>query len=107
MSVQNYRDRQKSVIISAAREILKTEGLEGLQARRVASDSDCSVGTIYNLFGSLDMLIIAANAGTLNDLHAVLLRARSRANTVNEQLDALSKAYLDFALARTNEWRAL
>ncbi|MBU2531397.1 MAG: TetR/AcrR family transcriptional regulator, partial [Alphaproteobacteria bacterium] len=65
MSMPGYRDRLKSTIVRIAREILLSDGLEGLQARRVASLSDCSVGTIYNLFGNLDMVIIAANAETL------------------------------------------
>jgi AcrR family transcriptional regulator len=103
----SYRDRQKSTIVKIARDILATEGLEGLQARRVAGAADCSVGTIYNLFGSLDMVIIAANAETLGELHQLLLQAKESEPKLGGQLDALAKAYLEFALARTLEWRAL
>lgn len=107
MSMPSYRDRQKSTIVKIARDILATEGLEGLQARRVAGAADCSVGTIYNLFGSLDMVIIAANAETLGELHQLLLQAKESEPKLDGQLDALTKAYLEFALARTLEWRAL
>jgi hypothetical protein len=79
MSMPSYRDRQKSTIVKIARDILATEGLEGLQARRVAGAADCSVGTIYNLFGSLDMVIIAANAERLVNFTNCCFR-RKKAN---------------------------
>ncbi len=107
MSMPSYRDNYRSVIVSIARDILAGEGLEGLQARKVATAANCSVGTIYNLFGSLDMLVIAANAETLSDLHKVLIEAKETEANLDGQLDALANAYLDFALARTLEWRAL
>ena len=107
MSMPNYRDRQKSSIVRIAREILAEEGLQGLQARKIALAADCSVGTIYNLFGSLDMVVIFANAETLSDLHEDLQRARQSAPAFDQQLEALAQAYLAFALRRTPEWRAL
>ena len=107
MSMPNYRDRQKSSIVRIAREILADEGLSGLQARKIAHAADCSVGTIYNLFGSLDTVIIYANAETLAELHDDLERAQRSAAVFDQQLDALAQAYLAFALRRTPEWRAL
>ncbi len=107
MSMPNYRDRQKSSIVRVAREILADEGLAGLQARKIANAADCSVGTIYNLFGSLDMVVIFANAETLNELHDDLVRAKSSAAAFHQQLEALAQAYLGFAMRRTPEWRAL
>ncbi len=107
MSVPGYRDRQKSAIVQISRDIIATEGLEGLQARRVARASDCSVGTIYNLFGSLDMVVIAANAETLAELHDDMVRAKTSSNDLDDRLDALAKTYLKFAMERTLEWRAL
>ena len=107
MSMPSFRDNLKSVIVKIARNILANEGLEGLQARKVATAADCSVGTIYNLFGSLDMLVIAANAETLIDLRKVLIEAKETKSNLNDQLDALANAYLEFAVTRTPEWRAL
>ncbi len=107
MSIPNYRDRQKASIIRIARDIFADEGLDGLQARKVAQAADCSVGTIYNLFGSLDMIVMAANVETLNELHDDLVKAKSQPVSLDGQLDALAKAYLSFAVDRTLEWRAL
>lgn len=107
MSMPGYRDRLKSDIIKVSREILATEGLEGIQARKVATASNCSVGTIYNLFGSLDMVIIAANTETLSQLKEELISTRAGGHSFNEHLDALAGTYLGFAMGRTNEWRAM
>jgi len=81
--------------------------LEGLQARRVARGADCSVGTIYNLFGNLDMVIIAANADTLDQLHDELLRSKTGLSTIDARLTAVASTYLQFAVERTSEWRAV
>lgn len=102
-----YRDRLKSNIVRVAREILVSDGLEGLQARRVARGADCSVGTIYNLFGNLDMVIITANADTLDELHGELLRSKDGMSTMDAQLNAMASMYLSFAVERTTEWRAI
>ena len=107
MSMPSYRDQQRSAIIRIAREIFADEGLDGLQARKVAHAADCSVGTIYNLFGSLDMIVMAANAETLSELQDDLVEAKGHMLSLDEQFDALAKAYLAFAVNRTLEWRAL
>jgi len=107
MSTPGYRDRLKSTITRVARELLSRDGLQGLQARRVAQGADCSVGTIYNLFGNLDMVVIAANAETLAELHSELQAIIAATSGTPERLTALSQTYLQFALKRTLEWRAI
>ena len=43
--------------LKIAEEIVVGEGLAALTARRVAGETGCSVGTLYNVFGQLDGLI--------------------------------------------------
>lgn len=107
MNDPGFRERLKQKVLEVSREILKSQGLQGLQARKVAVESGCSVGTIYNMYGSLDAVIITANAGTLADLRDSLMTVRESAPTLAERLDALSMAYLAFAVERNNEWRAV
>lgn len=102
-----YRDRLKTEIVRISREILATEGLDGLQARKIATASDCSVGTIYNLFGSLDIVVITANAETLAELHMALMQSQSQGVDLAGHLEALALAYLQFAIERRTEWRAI
>lgn len=107
MPMAGYRDRLKITIVSVARDILCEDGLDALQARRIARSADCSVGTIYNLFGSLDLVIIAANAITLEELRTKLIEATQGVDGRDEKLEALARTYLNFSVERTAEWRAL
>ena len=69
---QEKRDRVFREAIIVAREIGKTDGLAGLTARRIARRVGCSVGTIYNVFGNLDTLILHLNGDTLDGLYEAL-----------------------------------
>lgn len=89
--------------------MLASDGLAAVQARRIAKDAGCAVGTLYNIFGDIDGLILAANERTLHALGTVLQSAASQASTesLNARLIALASAYLDFATANPKRWRAV
>ena len=109
MAGPQYRERLKTETIAIARKILSEEGLAALQARRVAKEAGCSVGTIYNLYNSLDDLIIFANAGTLEALGQTLQDEvqSSRESDFATRLTRLGLAYLGFAIESEAAWRAL
>ena len=65
---QPYRQRLETRMIDIAERLIASEGLAAVQARRIAQEADCSVGTLYNVFGGLDGLIIAVNTRTLKAL---------------------------------------
>lgn len=99
----------RRLILSIATEIIRNEGLSALQARRLAKSADCSVGTLYNVYGNLDRLIIAANTLTLDDLMA-RLNARVdqlRGMALDDALVSLASEYLKFANTERGAWRAL
>ena len=104
-----YRQRLEARMIDIAERLIASEGLEAVQARRIAQAADCSVGTIYNVFGGLDGLIIATNARTLKVLGEKLetaLRGADR-GSLEDKLLALALAYLSFAFDQVSRWRAL
>jgi AcrR family transcriptional regulator len=109
MMQPSYREKLKTTMLSIAARILEAEGLEGLQARRIAREAGCSVGTLYNIFESLDDLIIVANARTLDDLGRALIVAceASSQATLEGRLQALALAYLRFAIVHEKSWRAV
>lgn len=104
-----YRQRLEARMTDIAERLVVAEGLTGVQARRVAQEADCSVGTLYNVFGGLDGLVIAVNARTIDALGEAL-DASSRAaadGNLEQRLTALALAYRDFAIRQKNRWRAL
>ena len=61
------RERRRS-ILSNTRHLLETEGLEGVSMARIASLSNVSAKTPYNIFGSLDRLLLQTATARLNEL---------------------------------------
>ena len=106
---QPYRQRLEARMIDIAERLLASDGLDAVQARRVAQEADCSVGTLYNVFGGLDGLIIAANTRSLILLGDKLATAGRGAGqgALEDRLLALALAYRDFALRQNQRWRAL
>ena len=109
MTGPRYRDRLREEILTLTARLLETEGLDAVQARRIARDADCSVGTIYNIFGDIDGLIVAANSRTLAAMGRSLGAARNTATAlpVRDQLMQLAIAYLQFALENQLSWEAV
>lgn len=108
-SEDSYRDRLKARLIQITEGVIASHGLSGVQARKIAQEAECSVGTIYNIFGDIDGLILTANALTLHNLGLVLTAAakRSAACDLETRLTALAIAYLDFATVNQSRWRAV
>jgi len=108
-SREPFRDRARAEILTLALSIVAKEGLQGLQARRIAREAGCSVGSLYNIFGDLDGLVIAANVETVAALEKALLASFSA--TEGQPIDArlldLALAYSRFALENLNLWRAI
>ena len=107
---QPYRQRLETRMVDIAERLLVTEGLGAVQARRVVQEADCSVGTLYNVFGGLDGLIIAANTRSLRVLGEKLETASRGGRpeaALEHRLMALALAYRDFAYQQNSRWRAL
>lgn len=108
-SPASFRDRQKDNLVEIAEKILADEGLPAVQARRITKDAACAIGTLYNIFGDINGLILAANERTLNGLGFALQAAANRSECagLEARLQALAIAYLEFAMANTRRWRAV
>lgn len=94
------RDR----IFAAARTILDHEGIEGLSVRKVATRAGVSTMAMYRHFADKDALLNAL----MDDGLAVwesIVRA-IRADDPMEWLDAVTEAFLDFALTQPHRFDA-
>jgi AcrR family transcriptional regulator len=109
MSETGYRETLRGEIIAKAGALIEGEGLPALQARRIAREAGCAVGTLYNLFGDIDGLVIAVNAETLGMLGTAIgeLGGGLEALSLDERLTRLAMAYVDFALSHQRRWEAV
>ena len=118
-------DAVRERLIKTTLDLMETHGLEGVQARVVAKAVGISVGTIYNLFGSVDRLVLAANLRIYEGLNALgearmaeidaALDKKIAAGTLVdtprnrtlERLLGLASTYIDFVSANARRWAAL
>ncbi|MNH48905.1 Bacterial regulatory protein, tetR family [compost metagenome] len=80
-------------------------GFGRFSAREVAKRIGYSIGTLYNVFGTLDQLLIAINTRTFQlwaeDVRAALERSGP------DRIRCLVEAYFGFARANRHSWTAI
>nr|WP_314434616.1 TetR/AcrR family transcriptional regulator [uncultured Brevundimonas sp.] len=80
-------------------------GFARFSAREVAKRIGYSVGTLYNVFGTLDRLLITINTRTFQ-LWADYVRQRLDASG-SDRVQTLVEAYFSFARDNANSWTAI
>ncbi|MGI9435917.1 MAG: TetR/AcrR family transcriptional regulator [Geminicoccaceae bacterium] len=101
------RDTFSTKALDTAQTIIAARGLGALNARELATGVGCSVGTLYNMFGSLDHLVQVLNARTLDRLCDALDAAAALEEGPTDRMAALARAYIDFANRQPLVWRAV
>ncbi|MDB5587633.1 MAG: TetR family transcriptional regulator [Devosia sp.] len=118
-------DAVRETLIDATIALMDEGGLPAVKARPLAQAVGVSVGTIYNLFGNVDGLVMAANQRIYADLNAVGqanvgpieerlaqriaqgLIGNAARDQVRERLLGLSEVYIDFVAANASRWSAV
>jgi AcrR family transcriptional regulator len=113
------RKTLRDALVAAAERTIEQDGLRGLKARALAEAVGCAVGAIYNAVEDLDELALLVAARTLVALERELIAAAGADETTSgkpkssgpeaavARLVRMALAYLDFAAANTQRWRAL
>ncbi len=99
-------DALRELIIEACEAIISEDGLAGLSAREIAKRVGYSPGTIYNVFDSLDDLILQVEARVLDGLDA-RLAALTDEGSSDDRVLTLARAYLAFTTERPRLWNLL
>jgi AcrR family transcriptional regulator len=99
------RSELETLFVDEGRRQLADVGLARFSARDVAKRVGYSIGTLYNVFGSYDGLMLAINARTLS-LWAAQLRARL-AESDTDRIAALVRGYFEFANQNPKAWIAI
>jgi AcrR family transcriptional regulator len=99
------RPELEALLVDEGRRQLAEVGLSRFSAREVAKQVGYSVGTIYNVFGSYDGLMLAINGRTLA-LWSEHLRARLE-TAGTDRIAALVRAYFEFATQNPKLWIAV
>jgi AcrR family transcriptional regulator len=100
-------------LTTAAERIIEAGGLADLQARKLADDAACAVGSIYNVVKSMDEVILHVNARSLQILGDDLIRRLDQSRStpgggaIGPILHAMAGAYVHFTFSNQYRWRAL
>jgi AcrR family transcriptional regulator len=101
------REEIQEMALSAAEDLIQTQGYQMLSARKVASAIGYTVGTLYLVFDNLDDLILQVNARTLDRLHQQILTDQAACDDPESCLLQLGHSYIDFADKESHAWRTI
>jgi AcrR family transcriptional regulator len=99
------RPELREMIVSEGHRQISQVGFARFSAREVAKRIGYTVGTLYNVFGSYDQLLLAINGRTLDMWLASLERRLDGVGA--RRLEVTIRAYFEFALEHRHAWTAL
>jgi AcrR family transcriptional regulator len=102
--VDHTREELAGLVIGAAEEIARAEGLRGLTMRRIAMAIGYAPGSIYNAVGDFDEVVLRVNARTLERLRDHLSGAVDPTRSPLDNALAVSDGYLAFVDAQPRLW---
>jgi AcrR family transcriptional regulator len=99
------RNELREMIVAEGHRQISEVGFARFSAREVAKRIGYSIGTIYNVFGSYDQMILAINGRTLDLWRAYLERQLEAEPT--DRLKRAIAAYFEFAFTNRHAWTAV
>lgn len=118
-------DEVRARVIAVTLDLMDGGGLEQVKARAIAKQVGVSVGSIYNMFGSVDDLLQVANThilaemGRKGQINAAECENELTRKIANGEVDdtpqakllfrflSLAKTYMDFVENNANRWGAM
>ena len=100
-------DELKALLIEAGHGLMAERGFADFSAREAARRAGYTVGTIYHVFGSLDVFILAINTRTFTLWTDWLEAELARCGPKDDRIAALVRAYFKFAEANERIWMAI
>lgn len=103
------RDELKSLILDAAWSVIADDGIPTLTARRLGQMIGYAPGTIYNVFASMDEVLLHINGRTMDLLFNALspFSLPTPSESRSELLTRMALAYVSFAEKHRPHWLAL
>ena len=99
------RAELEALILAEGHRLMAEVGYADFSAREVAKRIGYSIGTIYNVYGSHNRLVMAINSRTFT-LWANMVRERL-AEASKDRIAVLVESYFAFSAANPNLWMAI
>lgn len=104
MPVKNDLDRLeiKDQTLLTAKKIIIDQGVKALTARKLAKENNYSVGTLYNLFHSIDEIIVQITLTSLTKLCETIQFSLAEIEDPEIKLQIFARQLNDFILTNPN-----
>ncbi|MDQ6990281.1 MAG: TetR/AcrR family transcriptional regulator [Mariprofundaceae bacterium] len=97
---------QRQRILTTTIDLIESEGLKAVSARKIASKIPCAVGSLYRYFDNLQSIFLAINIETLQALEiSVQHYLQNNTSHVREHIRWMSMAYIDYVLSHPQRWQ--
>ena len=106
-TIANNSETQRQRILQVTTELIESEGLQAISARKIASRMQCAVGSLYRPFENLKSILTAVNIETLKQLEHHVLQAAQPASTAKEKITRMAMAYTDYVMAHHHLWQTV
>jgi AcrR family transcriptional regulator len=106
-AVPHVHKTSREAILKVASALADAEGLRGVGVRAIAARLGISPGTLYNVIGDIDDIVLHVNAQTLIRLRDSLQAAIVAGRDAMSNVFAVAEAYVDFVRANPKRWSML
>ncbi len=96
-----------TTILNVATQIIKDEGMKCLSIRKIAKKIGCAVGTLYNVFNSIDDIFLSINVATMTRLHKQLQQEAQGEPDPLAAMILLGRGYVAFSRDNYHLWSLL
>lgn len=110
MTIKKRREREKEemreLILSAANEIITSEGFDKLSIRKIAKEIEYSPAIIYHYFNDKEEIINNLMLRGYKKIVSAVSLIESKATSMEEKLIEITKNYINTALSMADEFIA-
>jgi AcrR family transcriptional regulator len=97
----------QALVLSAAKDVVVTAGVEGLSVRKIVAKIGYSAGALYNAFSGLEEVIMHLNVDTLDELIGFIKEAADSSMAGIAGLKSIAYSYLDYKKQNEELWSLL
>ncbi|WP_055665769.1 TetR/AcrR family transcriptional regulator [Desnuesiella massiliensis] len=104
---EREKNEQRELILNAASEIIKKEGIENLSIRKIAATIEYSPAIIYHYFHNKEEIINILMKNGYEKILVVLSSEKDNIHKPEEKLENLLRKYIDMALQMPEEYKTV
>ena len=105
--IARQKEDTRNSILEASYAIVKEEGWNGLNMRKIADRIEYTAPIIYEYFANKDAIIKELASQSFINLHKKLILAKDKFENPKDQLKSMWMAYWDFAVENTEMYQVM